>query len=450
MQEQTDIPIIPVFAIVGRPNVGKSTLFNYLTKTRNALVADMPGVTRDRQYGDGRVGDRSYIVVDTGGLAEPDDPEMTSMTDEQVEQAIAEADVLLFMVDAKDGRTPADEAIAQRLRAHSGKVVLIVNKSDRVDAGIACADFYQFGLDEPVAISATHGRGIQALMSDLLADFPMPEESDEPGPDSDRISIAVLGRPNVGKSTLINRILGEERVVVLDRPGTTRDSVFIPFERQGAKYTLIDTAGVRRRARVDNAIEKFSIIKTMQALALSHVIIVIIDGHEGLTDQDVRLIGKVAEKGKALIIAVNKWDGLDNDARMKIKSDVDRRLPFVNYARRYFISALHGTGVGDLYHAIDEAYQSGAKEISTNELTRVLMQALEDHQPPLVRGRRIKLRYAHVVKHHPLVIVIHGKQTNDLPGSYKKYLSSYIRKSFKLTGIPVVLQFRKDDNPFIN
>jgi GTPase len=443
--------MLPVLTIIGRPNVGKSTLFNYLTQTRDALVVDMPGVTRDRQYGEGQHEGKAFIVVDTGGIAEPDDPEMTELTDQQVDQAIEEADVLLFMVDAQDGLTTADEAIAERLRRqHADRVTLLVNKADRAHAGMVVADFYSLGLGEPKAIAANAGRGIADLLQALLA--PVEADVKQEGIDQDqpeRTHIAVIGRPNVGKSTLINRILGEDRLVVLDRPGTTRDSIYIPFERRDKQYTLIDTAGIRRRAKVRETVEKFSIVKAMQAMGAAHVVVLVFNAQEGLTDQDMRLLGLVIEMGKALLIVFNKWDDLDDYRRDQFKQAVERRLQFAEYARRYFISALHGSGVGKLYFAIDEAYASACKTISTALLTRTLERALREHQPPLVSGRRIKIRYAHIGGHHPLVIVLHGKQMKSLPLSYQRYLANYFRKAFELVGVPVILQLRNDDNPYV-
>ncbi len=437
--------MLPIFTIIGRPNVGKSTLFNVLTKTRDALVADLPGLTRDRQYGEGLVGDRPYLVVDTGGVMQTEDPVMAQLTEEQVQQAIDEGDVLLFMVDAKAGLTATDQEFAKRLRIHHDKVVLVVNKVDREEAATACSDFYSLGFGELYAISATQGRGIDTMISELLTRFPeaVEEEAVESG-----IAIAVVGRPNVGKSTLINRMLGEERVIVYDQAGTTRDSIYIPFERRGEKYTLIDTAGVRRRAKITETIEKFSMIKTLQAMDKAHVVILIMDARDSITEQDLRLLGMVLKMGKALIIAINKWDGMDEYDREQVKQAIDRRFNFVSFARRYFISALHGTGVGKLYHAIDEAYVCATKQLSTSKLTKVLEKAVADHQPPLVRGRRVRLRYAHLGGHHPMLIVIHGKQTESLPQSYQRYLANYFRKAFNLVGIPLQIRFKSDVNPY--
>lgn len=438
--------MLPVLTIIGRPNVGKSTLFNYLTRTRDALVADFPGVTRDRQYGRGVVGGRPYLVVDTGGMVEGDDPVIIEQVRKQVQQAVEEADRILFLVDAHAGLCAADAMIAEQLRAYQDKIVLVVNKVDRLDAAIAISDFYRLGFGEPAAIAAVGGRGVESFIRKLLTAFPLDQETSE---QDTGICIAVMGRPNVGKSTLINRLLGEERVIVLDQPGTTRDSIFIPYHREGKQYTLVDTAGVRRRAKVEDLIEKFSVIKSLQAMEKSHVVIMVFDARENITDQDMRLLGWILEAGKGLVLAFNKWDGMSEYDRERCRAASDRRLAFVEFARRYLISALHGTGVGDLYRAVDEAYASATKALPTPLLTQVLEQAIFDHQPPLVGGRRIRLRYAHLGGHHPLVIVVHGKQIESLPDSYRRYLSTYFRKSFDLKGIPVHVQFINDKNPYV-
>jgi len=439
--------MLPVITIVGRPNVGKSTLFNHLTNTRDALVVDVPGVTRDRQYGEGVVGDRPYLIVDTGGIEEPDDPTMARLTDEQVMLAIDEADVILFMVDAKAGLVASDEVIAERLRRFQKKVILLVNKADRESAAIVCSEFHAMGFSEPHAVSAKSGRGIEAVVLEALTGLPK-NEAPEPEDIEDSIRIAVVGRPNVGKSTLINRMLGEDRLVVLDRPGTTRDSIYVPFVHRDQRYTLIDTAGVRRRRKITDTVEKFSMIKTLQAMKAAHVVIIVVDAQDSLGEQDMRLLGMVVDMGKALVLAFNKWDGMDDYDKSQFKDAVDRKLLFVDYARRYFISALHGTGVGKLYHAIDEAYTSTTKEISTSQLTNALEKAVQSHQPPLVKGRRVKMRYAHIGSHDPLMIVVHGKQTASLPGSYQRYLSNFFRKTFKLLGIPVLVKLKSDENPY--
>lgn len=442
--------MLPVLTIVGRPNVGKSTLYNRLTRTRDAIVGDTPGITRDRHYGEGEFENRDFIVVDTGGIAEPDDPEMAVVTEQQVRLAIKEASAILFVVDAKAGIATGDWAIAKQLRqlAIDKPIYLLVNKAEREQADIITGEFYQLGFKTLFAISANMGRGVDDMLRVVLADFPM-EETVSEAIEDDRTRIAVLGRPNVGKSTLINRIFGEERVIVFDRPGTTRDSIEIPYERNDKKYTLIDTAGIRRRGKVKEDIEIFSVIKAMQAMKQAHVVVIVVDARDGLSDQDMRLMGLVMQAGNALVMAFNKWDGMSEEDREAFKRAVDRRLPFATFARRYYISAKHGTGVGQLYDAIDETQTALSQPFATHELTKILMAATEEHQPPLVQGRRVKLRYAHVGSKRPLVFVIHGKQVDKLPGSYKQYLVNYYRDKLGLTGIPLILKFISDDNPYV-
>lgn len=436
----------PVIALVGRPNVGKSTLFNQLTRSRDALVADYPGLTRDRQYGTGKVGDRPYIVVDTGGLSDNKQGIEEHMAD-QVHQAIGEASVVLFLVDARAGLTVADEQIVQQLRRLNKRVHLVVNKIDGSDETLAVAEFQALGMGQPLAIAAAHGRGISRLMQTVLAELP---EAPAPEDEVEEVGtkVAIIGRPNVGKSTLINRIMGEDRVVAFDLPGTTRDSIFIPFERDGRRYTLIDTAGVRRRGKVKEAIEKFSVIKALQAIEEANVVILVLDAHEGVSDQDASLAGFALDAGRAMVIAVNKWDGLERAARDRIRTELDRRLPFLDFAEMHFISALHGTNVGHLFEAVDGAFAAAVKKLSTPELTRVLEEAVIQHQPPLVRGRRIKLRYAHQGGRNPPLIIIHGNQTQAVPEAYKRYLMNTFRKAFKLQGTPVRLEFKSGDNPY--
>jgi GTP-binding protein len=438
--------MLPVVVLVGRPNVGKSTLFNRLTRTRDALVADLPGLTRDRQYGVGRVGPRPYVVVDTGGIVGGSDG-VEALMERQVQRAIAEADRVIFLVDAKDGRTAADEEIATQLRRTGRPVTLVVNKSEHLDRATAGAEFYALGLGEPVAVSATLGRGVKPLMDTVLADFP-PVGEGEGAVDERGVLIAVVGRPNVGKSTLVNRLLGEERVLVYDEPGTTRDSVHIPFERAGARYTLIDTAGVRRRARIEEAIEKFSVIKTLQAIEAAHVVLFVVDARQGVSEQDASLAGHIVDSGRALVLAVNKWDGLDADARDRVKEELDRRLPFLAFAERRFISALHGSGVGNLLAAVDQAHESAVRDLKTPELSRILEEAVQEHQPPLVHGRRIKLRYAHQGGRNPPLIVIHGNQTEHVPAAYRRFLEQRFRDALRLRGTPVRVEFRTGENPF--
>jgi GTP-binding protein len=436
--------MLPVIALVGRPNVGKSTLFNVLTGTRDALVADLPGLTRDRKYGYGRNGPVPYLVVDTGGLV-TEAQGIEALMARQTLRAIEEADRVLFLVDTREGLTPTDHFVAQTLRKLGKDIIVVANKAEGIDAADAAADFHQLGLGEPQAISSAHGNGIRALLERVLAGF----EVAEPVSDTnDDIRVAVIGRPNVGKSTLINRLLGEERLIAYDQPGTTRDAVFVPFERDGRRYTLIDTAGVRRRARVEEAIEKFSVIKALQAIDSAHVVIGVIDAHDTVAEQDASLFGMVAERGRALLIAVNKWDGIPTDKRDEIRTGLDLRLPFLDFAPIHFISALHGTGVGELMRAVGHAFDAAMREMSTPELTRVLETAIQQHQPPLVRGRRIKLRYAHQGGRNPPIIVVHGNQVQHVPDAYKRYLGNVFRKNFRLEGTPVRVEFRSDENPF--
>ncbi len=439
--------MLPVIALVGRPNVGKSTLFNRLTGTRDALVADVPGLTRDRKYGDGTIGDRPYIVVDTGGLSETGE-DLDNLMAQQSWQAVEEADLVFFLVDGREGLTAADEVVAKALRRTGKPRVLVVNKTDGIDAGASLAEFHALGIGEPRAIAAAHGRGVAALMAVALQQLPAADDSPATEPDDERIRVAIVGRPNVGKSTLINRIMGEQRVLAFDQPGTTRDSIFIPFERDGQAYTLIDTAGVRRRSRVSQAIEKFSVIKTLQAVDAAHVVILVLDAQLEISEQDANLAGYIAEKGRALIVAVNKWDGLDDYDRGRIAGQLERRLPFLDFATTCFISALHGTGVGDLFPQINKAYASAMRELATPALNRILERAVEAHQPPMVRGRRIKLRYAHQGGKNPPVIVIHGNQTRQVPETYKRYLVNAFRAALKITGTPIRIEFRTGDNPF--
>jgi GTP-binding protein len=442
--------MIPVIALVGRPNVGKSTLFNRLTRTQDALVAAVPGLTRDRKYGEGRIGDRPFIVVDTGGLA-AGDRELDGLMERQAWQAIGEADLVFFLVDARDGLTGTDEDIAANLRRRGKPLTLVVNKTDGLDENTVLGDFYRLGLGEPQPVSATHGRGVERLLRTALATLPLPADSgtpEEEPADEQSVRVAIVGRPNAGKSTLVNRILGEERVLASDQPGTTRDSIFIPFERDGVAYTLIDTAGVRRRARVTEAIEKFSIIKTLQSIDAAQVVILVLDARAGIGEQDATLAGYIAEKGRALVLAVNKWDGLEAHERRMVKDQLDRKLPFLGFASVRFISALHGTGVGELFPLVRRAYASAMRELSTPQLTEILEEAVSAHQPPLVRGRRIKLRYAHQGGRNPPLIVIHGNQTESVPDTYRRYLENAFRAALKLSGTPVRIEFRTGGNPY--
>jgi ribosome-associated GTPase EngA len=438
----------PVIVLVGRPNVGKSTLFNRLTRTRDALVTDLPGLTRDRQYGAGKVGRAPYWVVDTGGLT-GDTEGLGARMSQQALVAVEQASTVLFLVDGREGLTAADEIIAEMLRRYGKLLFLVVNKCDGIDAQGACAEFQSLGLGEAHAIAASHGRGVGTLMDAVLASSlaaPTVEltQADAGG----GIRIAIVGRPNVGKSTLVNRLLGEERVLTDAAPGTTRDSVSIPFTRAGRHYTLIDTAGIRRRARVHEQVEKFSVIKTLQAITAAHVVILVMDAQQGIGNQDASLLGYVLESGRALTIAVNKWDGLAQEQRAEVRRILNRQLAFIDFASIHFISALHGSGLGELFVSVDRAFTSATARLATPALTRILEQALATHPPPLVRGRRIKLRYAHQGGHNPPLIVIHGNQTAAVPDSYRRYLANTFRSALGITGTPIHIEFKSSKNPY--
>ncbi|ANE74405.1 ribosome biogenesis GTPase Der [Dickeya solani] len=470
--------MIPVVALVGRPNVGKSTLFNRLTRTRDALVADFPGLTRDRKYGRAEVEGNEFIIIDTGGIDGNEDGVETRMAEQSL-LAIEEADIVLFLVDARDGLMPADHAIAQHLRMREKDTFLVANKVDGIDIDTGIADFYSLGLGEVYPIAASHGRGVTSLLEKVLLPFaadPVQETRElteeeanaaywaeqlgeggidgEEGEDDARnleglpIKLAIVGRPNVGKSTLTNRILGEERVVVYDMPGTTRDSIYIPMERDGRDYVLIDTAGVRKRGKITDTVEKFSVIKTLQAIEDSNVVLLVIDAREGISDQDLSLLGFILNSGRSLVIVVNKWDGLSQEIKEQVKETLDLRLGFIDFARIHFISALHGSGVGNLFESVTEAYDCSTRRVGTAMLTRIMQMAADDHQPPLVRGRRVKLKYAHAGGYNPPIVVIHGNQVKDLPDSYKRYLMNYYRRSLEVMGTPIRIQFKEGENPF--
>ena len=453
--------MLPVVALVGRPNVGKSTLFNRLTRTRDALVADFPGLTRDRKYGQANYDGFQFIVIDTGGI-HGDEAGIDEEMAKQSLLAVDEADVVLFMVDARDGVTVGDQAIAEHLRKQNKKVYLVCNKIDGIDAHSAMGDFYSLSLGELYGIAAAHGRGVEQLLETcfrpIAEDYPdviVPKDVESEELEHDEIDyeklplkLAIVGRPNVGKSTLINRILGEERVVVYDMPGTTRDSVYIPMQRNEREYVLIDTAGVPRRGRIGEAIEKFSVVKTLQAIEDANVVLIVVDARETISDQDLNLIGFALNAGRSIVIAVNKWDGLQNDHKEEIKRELDRRLGFVDFARLHFISALHGTGVGHLFESVEEAYKSATQRISTSKLTKIMEMAQEEHQPPLVSGRRVKLKYAHAGGYNPPRIIIHGNQVKDLPGAYQRYLINYFRKALGVMGTPIKVEFREPVNPY--
>lgn len=463
--------MVPVVALVGRPNVGKSTLFNRLTRTRDALVADFPGLTRDRKYGRAEIKGHEYIVIDTGGIDGTEEGVESFMADQSL-QAIEEADIVLFLVDARAGTMPADHAIAKHLRSRQKATFLVANKIDGIDADTAISDFYSLGLGDIHPIAASHGRGVSSLIETALEpifqfkdhdedDFnedQLPPDLSESYDDVDEddveslinqpIKVAIVGRPNVGKSTLTNRILGEERVVVYDMPGTTRDSIYIPMTRDEREYVLIDTAGVRKRGKVTQTVEKFSVIKTLQAIEDANVVILVIDAREGISDQDLSLLGFIINSGRSLVIAVNKWDGLSQDIKEQVKATLDDRLDFIDFARLHFISALHGSGVGNLFDSIQEAYECATRRVNTALLTKIMQMAQDDHQPPLVRGRRVKLKYAHAGGYNPPIVVVHGNQVEDLPDSYKRYLMNYFRRSLKIMGTPIRIQFKEGANPF--
>ena len=441
--------MLPVVAIVGRPNVGKSTLFNALTRTRDALVADMPGVTRDRQYGISDVGERPCVLIDTGGLVAQAEG-IDYLTARQVHQAIDESHLVLFVLSARDGLTHEDREIAQLLREHDRPVLLVGNKTDGTNPDIALAEFAALGMGPALAVAASHRQGMQSLMEEVAGVLPPAEAAETSGTeeDEDRLRLAIVGRPNVGKSTLVNRMLGEERVMAFDQPGTTRDSISTLMEHEGIRYELIDTAGVRRRARVTEAVEKFSIIKALQAIDRAHVVVLMLDSSEGLTDQDTTLLGHILQKGTALVIALNKWDGMTEYDRKQVLGEIDRRLQFVPWARKIRLSALHGSGLKELFNAVREAWRSASIDMPTPELTRVLLKACEAHQPPMSQGRASRLRFAHSGGNFPPRIIIHGNRTDAIPASYKRYLENVFIRHFKLRGTPLIIEFRGGDNPY--
>ena len=436
----------PVIALIGRPNVGKSTLFNQITKSRDALVADFAGLTRDRKYGDAVFQNKSFIVVDTGGIGESE-AGIDSYMAEQSKTAINEADIIVFVVDARAGLLASDEQIARELRTLGKKVYLVANKVDGVHAEAAVVEFYQLGFGEPMHVAASHGRGVAQMLEDVLEDVPE-DEDPELHDQNTGLRLAVIGRPNVGKSTLVNRLLGEERVVVYDMPGTTRDSIYIPYERNEQKYTLIDTAGVRRKGKVDEMVEKFSIVKTLQAIKDAHVVIVVLDAREGVVEQDLHLIGYALEAGRAMVIAINKWDNMTEYDRKQCKLDVERRFDFIPWAKVHLISALHGTGVGEMYPSIHRAFDSSHLKVSPAKLTQILNDATEAHQPPMINGKRIKMRYAHMGGQNPPTIIVHGNKVDKTPADYRRYLENVFRRVYKLEGTPVRIDFKTSENPF--
>lgn len=436
--------MIPVVALIGRPNVGKSTLFNVLTRSRDAIVANEPGLTRDRQYGVGERDGKTFIIVDTGGLS-GEKQDLDELMARQTRLAMEEADEILFLVDAQDGLTNGDRLIAELVRKSGKSCRIVVNKVDGSNPDQVQAEFFALGFEHVRLISAAHRKGTGVLVDELLSAFPEQEQQQEAasGP-----LVAVIGRPNVGKSTLINRLAGEDRVVAFDQPGTTRDTISVPFERHGKPYTLIDTAGVRRRGKVQETIEKFSVIKALEAIEKAHVAIVVIDARDGLTDQDLTLLGYVINSGRALVIAINKCDGLDPEQREHNRSTLQRRLSFVAFAAQHFISAKHGTGVGELMASVDQAYASAFRELNTRYLTDLLEEAVFKHNPPLHHGRRIKLRYAHQGGRNPPIVVIHGNRTEHLPDVYLRYLTNFFIGKLKLKGTPLRIELKSGKNPY--
>ena len=435
--------MLPTLVLVGRPNVGKSTLFNRLTRSRDALVADQPGLTRDRHYGRGRLGDKPHLVVDTGGLEPVAKDGILHHMARQTRQAVDEADVVLFLVDGRAGVTPQDTIIATELRKTGRPVLLLVNKAEGMQRARVTAEFFELGLGEPLPISSAHGDNVEEVVEIALEDFAQPEETAE----SDHPKLAIVGRPNVGKSTLVNAILGEERVIAFDQPGTTRDSIYIDFERAGKHYTIIDTAGVRRRGKIGEAIEKFSVIKTLQAIEDANVVVLVVDASDRITEQDAHLADFILQAGRALVLAVNKWDGLDDYRRDTAKREIARKLHFLGFARQHFISALRGSGVAAVLKSVDEAYAAAMAKLPTPRLTRVLQLAIEKQAPPRTRFRP-KMRYAHQGGSNPPIVVIHGNGLDNVPESYKRYLERTFREAFDLQGTPLRIQFNVGKNPF--
>ncbi len=436
-------------AIVGRANVGKSTLFNVLTQSRQALVVDRPGVTRDRLYGQGIIGGIPYQLVDTCGVEGEQTQSLSDEMHQQLHNAILEADAVLFVVDARVGLLPQDRAIADSLRTNGKSVYIIVNKTDGLDQMSASGEFFELGFDTVIPIAAAHKRGISKMIELIASDHGFETTQERPDPIEPKgLKIAVLGRPNVGKSTLINRMLQEERVVTFDMPGTTRDSIYIPLERHGKFYTLIDTAGVRKKARVYDVVEKFSVIKTKQAIHDADCVMVVVNAQEDVFDQDLTLLRQAMKVGRAMVVVVNKWDGLSVEERKAFKEKLKEKTRFAPAVRIHTISALHGTGVGDLFELAESAYEAASQDISTSKLTRILEGLVQSHQPPYSKGRRIALKYAHCVGHNPLKILIHGNQTDAIPESYKKYIHNGFSKALNLVGGLLHIEYRSSDNPY--
>ena len=441
----------PVIALVGRPNVGKSTLFNRLTRSRAALVADYPGLTRDRHYGEGKLGDWPFLVIDTGGFEPVVKEGVLQEMAKQTKQAVAEADVVVFIVDGRQGITPHDKAITDYLRRCDRPVILAVNKAEGMKYTAVVADFYELGLGDPLVISSAHGDGVYTLLDEALKRVPeaVHESDEEAQTEQSSIRLAIVGRPNVGKSTMINALLGEDRVIAFDLPGTTRDAIEIPFERDGKHYTLVDTAGLRKRGKVFQAIEKFSVVKTLQAISEANVVLLLLDARQDISEQDAHIAGFVLESGRALVVGINKWDGLSQDKRKEIRSEVERKLHFLSFAKFHYVSALKATGIASLMRSVDAAYAAAMAKLPTPRLTRVLEEAVAHQQPPRRQGSiRPKLRYAHQGGQNPPVIVIHGNSLENVGDDYKRYLEKHFRDAFSLVGTPLRIEFRSGKNPF--
>ena len=440
----------PVIALVGRPNVGKSTLFNRMTRSRDALVADLPGLTRDRHYGEGRMGERPFLVIDTGGFEPVAKEGIMHEMALQTRQAVAEADVVMFIVDGRQGLTPHDKTITDFLRKSGRKVMLVVNKSEGMKYTSVTAEFYELGMGDPYVISAAHGDGVLDLVNEAIDEAVQqrPEEAEELEPADYGVKIALVGRPNVGKSTLINTLVGEQRVIAFDMPGTTRDSIEVPFEKGGKHYTLIDTAGIRRRGKVFEAIEKFSVVKTLQSISEANVVVLMLDAQQDISEQDAHIAGFILESGRALVVAVNKWDGLTSDQRDQVKNDIDRKLNFLDFAETKFISALKGTNINQLMKSIDTAYAAATAKLSTPRLTRALQEAIEKQEPKRKGSTRPKMRYAHQGGQNPPIIVIHGNALDGITEPYKRYLEKHFRDTFDLIGTPLRIELKSGKNPF--
>ncbi len=441
--------MLPTLVLVGRPNVGKSTLFNRLTKSRDALVADLPGLTRDRHYGRGVGASQPYLVVDTGGFEPNTDSGILKAMAQQTLLAIDEADVIIFIVDGRQGATPQDMDIANRLRRCKCPVFLAVNKTEGMNKAVVSAEFHELGLGDPLSISSAHGEGVKDIIDLALESFQVVEEEPELDQTGDRIpKVAIVGRPNVGKSTLVNALLGEDRVIAFDEPGTTRDSISIDLEKNGKHYTLIDTAGVRKRGRVLEAIEKFSVIKTIQSIEEANVVILVVDAQEGITEQDAHVAAYILDAGRALVVAINKWDGLKEEERDWVKREIDRKLMFLDFAEFHYISALRKKGLPELFKSVDIAFKAAFAKLATPQLTRVLIDALQQHQPPISKGIRPKLRYAHQGGSNPPIVVIHGNHVDGVKDAYTRFLEKTFRRTFQLSGTPLRVQYKQGSNPF--